>query len=231
MTSLFSSDSEYSYQDDELSDESHKNGEITFQEVNVYDSDNEDFILDMEPGIYTYKYGSLKWERFTTLSHQKFTEHHKDISKYISNLNDQNKKYTEKFTKIEKDMDILKNIFLQSQNQHIIKAIFEKSKLNFAIRDICSGCCKNAINKKKCFYVDTCPGLCEECELISKDGICNACGKSQRIQCPTCYMEKTSEQMCKSNHCSHSVCWECRGKSCRAGNPIEICPLCRAKID
>jgi hypothetical protein len=218
------------HQDQVVND--HDIGFIEFKEDEIWDDNEETFVLRKVPGIYIHKYGTIKWEKLSMLSYKKYTEHNWDISDYMTNLNNENNEIKNKLDKIEDDIQILTKIMLEKNNQQLIRDIYEQSNLNYLLEKICVGCCQEISNsKQKCFYKDTCPGLCQNCVLISEKGICNACHKSQTIQCPTCYIEKTSEQMCKSNHCSHSVCWECRGKSFRAGNPIEICPMCRSKLD
>ena len=219
------------YDNEETSDGEFNEKDIVFKDDQVYDTELEDFVIKNVPGIYIYKYGFLKWEQINDLSSQNFAQYRSIISKFMTESNELKCKLKKKMDKIEKDTKFLIEILVKKENNDIIKILHTQNNSNFLLEKICVGCYKQVDNKVKCFYNDTCPGLCEDCQLISDQSICNACNKSQTIMCPTCYVDKPSDKMCKSNNCSHSVCWECIGRSCRAGNTIDLCPLCRAPLD
>ena len=86
-------------------------------------------------------------------------------------------------------------------------------------------------NKNKCVHSDCC-GMCDNCFKNHTDGEgkCIACKKIQKIQCPICFDEFIKEKMCKSETCSHYVCWECYGRSFHHESPITSCPSCRAQF-
>tara|TARA_X000000368_G_C22617324_1_gene530702 strand:- start:209 stop:538 length:330 start_codon:yes stop_codon:yes gene_type:complete len=59
---------------------------------------------------------------------------------------------------------------------------------------------------------------------------CPACNKSQLMECPICYENKSKNEMIESDNCTHSICCTCFSKSFKS-NPIIECPMCRAQFN
>ena len=94
----------------------------------------------------------------------------------------------------------------------------------------CVACLEITENKNKCIHHE-CSGLCQSCDdKWDKISQCPSCKKEQKITCPICWCDKTSQELTQSVSCIHSVCWECYGKAFRAQKPIYDCPLCRAEF-
>ena len=197
-------------------------------DINLYESN---FTSQTKfPVICVKRRQKFLWVEISDLSkndlHQnKFVLH--DILFNIYNTNEQLEKQCSKY---KKELTTILNYMDKSNLVKILKQ--ERLKILKNWCPICVTFQEQGI--KKCMHTLSCTGACENCFSITKKGnveVCNACGSEQHLTCPTCYQEKTLEQLCKSNNCSHYICWECRGRSCRAGKEIYKCPQCRAKLD
>jgi hypothetical protein len=96
-------------------------------------------------------------------------------------------------------------------------------------KECCSVCSAHDPCLKKCIYKDCC-GLCSTCftEQDTSIGVCIACSREQKLECPICLDDKFTFDMVESSGCSHRVCWKCYGMAFKANKPIYNCPLCRA---
>jgi|TARA_B100000795_G_scaffold245967_1_gene211400 hypothetical protein len=150
------------------------------------------------------------------------------------------------FNDIIKGVEKEKDLLLKIKNMKDTRNMFEQLYSNLTNDDkrgfikmnsdawlhkiTCLSCLNISEDKNKCMHHD-CSGICPSCtELWDKNTTCPSCKKEQKIKCPICWCEKTSQELTKSVSCPHSVCWECYGKAFRAQKPIYNCPLCRAEF-
>lgn len=139
----------------------------------------------------------------------------KKLMKKIKNLEDTTNMFQQLYEKLSTDK---KKEFLNKNSDTWLQKI------------TCVACLEITEHKKKCIHHE-CSGLCQSCDdKWDKISQCPSCKKEQKITCPICWCDKTSQELTQSVSCIHSVCWECYGKAFRAQKPIYDCPLCRAEF-
>jgi len=93
----------------------------------------------------------------------------------------------------------------------------------------CTECGSFEPEIKKCIH-HNCSGMCATCfDAKNKTGFenCACCGQKQEMTCPCCQEDFTPDNMVKSEHCDHRICWACFGRSVKTSRPLSHCPMCR----
>lgn len=122
---------------------------------------------------------------------------------------------------------------------------FNNPDVNYMHCKVCNEICD--LTKITCISND-CGGMCKNCHDSWKSGnnmrkgmfifgqsspdkhTCPSCNACQLLECPICYEKKPTEEMIKSDNCTHSICCNCFSKSFKS-NPIIECPMCRAQFN
>ena len=177
-----------------------------------------------EPCIAVRKYGAITWEPLAMLSGANWVSNRRTITKNIQKIMQSAKAYESlqgELTVQDEALDMLKDLFA-SLSPEKKKEFLIKHKNTFMGRQTCFGCLKYCPEKKKCAS-QQCHGLCESC-LVEIGDTCPACNAKQEIDCVICMDTKNINEVCRSNCCSHAVCWKCYGQAFQAGRPILQCP-------
>ena len=182
-----------------------------------------------QPCLSVYKHGSFKWEPINNLSSSSFKDGRNTISEMLSEQAYRISILEKKTRKLQQIEDNFKEI-LENIPDDVQRKLYNSDLKLEIFNDYCPNCKNFGVEKKHCMFKDNCRGLCTDCFKI-ENNTCNACGSKQEKQCITCYQYKSLEQLCDSNNCQHSVCWDCRGRSCRAGVAMYQCPMCSQYLD
>ena len=165
-----------------------------------------------EPVLCVRKYGDYEWTNISELSASLWMKHRESISSAVLYLGLHD-------TKLITSM--LRTFTPEQRN----KWIAENREY-----DVCANCSCFNPDKKKCIHHD-CPGMCSTCfDFKNKPGFenCACCSQKQEMTCPICQDDFTPENLVKSEHCGHQICWACFGRSVKSSRPLSHCPLCRA---
>jgi len=176
------------------------------------------------------RYGDTCWEPLSSLSTANWGKHKFEISESVNRI------FLDTPTILQnRAMEIVKNeavVMLTELYEQLSpeekKAFIIKHNSTFLGATKCPNCLEKcrAGEKKTCIN-HQCHGMCKKCVEQLGDK-CPVCDAIQETTCPVCLETKTSGQLCKSDGCSHFVCWECYGRSYKSGHPIHKCPLCRS---
>ena len=181
------------------------------------------------------KYGGYYWEPLSLLSGGNWKKYRIGVgAKIIAYKNSDTPKWTGIIKKMNSQIKECKEtsyLLYESLTPELKKEFIKKNKNSWLAKETCCVCLEKTKNKNKCIHSDCC-GMCNNCfkNHTDEEGKCIACKKIQKIQCPICFDEFAEEKMCKSETCTHYVCWECYGRSFHHERPITSCPACRAQF-
>ena len=203
-------------------------------------SEHEGKIATSKDGLIcmnVQKYGVYYWEPLSSLSGGIWKKYRTNVgSKIIEFKNSDNAKWTGIIKKMNaqiKECKETSHALYEHLTPELKREFIKKNKNSWLAKETCSVCLEKTTNKNKnkCVHNDCC-GMCDNCfkSHTDEEGKCIACKKNQTIQCPICFDEFTKEKMCKSETCTHYVCWECYGRSFHHERPITNCPACRAQF-
>lgn len=184
-------------------------------------------LYEHEALIAVKKWGEVSWEPLGCLSAANWSKHRTTIAASIADIFSDSTKIKDSVEDgiiLDETLEMFSDLFNEISPAEKKKFVRKYQSYWFG-RTHCLNClirC-NADTKKKCIN-HKCGGLCNAChEEIGQK--CPGCHADQSGECPVCQEKKTSDHLCKSDTCSHYVCWECYGKSFRSGFPIQKCPL------
>jgi len=170
------------------------------------------------PVVCVKKYNTFEWVRLNNLSASLWMRYRDNISHYVPHLN------TAEEDKPDNKLvaSLLATLTMEQRKKWLAENNEYKDK-------ICVECGSFDPEKKKCIHHD-CPGMCATCFVIKNTkGFenCACCGKKQEMTCPVCQDDFATDNLVKSEQCTHRICWSCFGRSVKSSRPLSHCPLCR----
>lgn len=225
-----------------------KRGQIKIDESNNHS-------LSGFPFICVKARNKWVWKPLHKISGPLWVEHRELIKNSIIQTNKDIKKSKRKWEKMlirseenaqEKNQEIkylFNHVPDHIKSQYFSK--FDNKDINYMYCKVCNEVCD--LTKISCIN-EECDGMCGKCYESWKSGnnirkgmfifgktsidkhTCPSCNASQLLECPICYEKKPTEEMIKSDYCSHSICCNCFSMSFKS-NPICECPLCRAQFN
>jgi hypothetical protein len=179
------------------------------------------------PVICVKRHNTLVWVRFNELSSALWMCHRDSIEPewishsrplWMSHLRASEENKTNKLV-----MSLLSTLSVEQRQKWVSENSEYKDK-------ICTECGSLDPEKKKCIHYD-CSGMCATCfDIKNKPGFenCSCCLQKQEITCPICQEDFPTDNLVKSEQCSHHICWSCFGRSIKSSRPLSNCPLCRS---
>jgi hypothetical protein len=174
--------------------------------------------LVMYPVICVKRHNALVWLRFNELSSALWLRYRNNIEpEWICHS-----RHIEENNLLTLVMSLISTLSVEQRQVWVTE--------NSEYKDIiCTECGSFDPEKKKCIHHD-CPGMCAACfDIKNKPGFenCSCCLKKQEITCPICQEDFPTDNLVKSEQCSHHICWSCFGRSVKSSRPLSNCPLCR----
>ena len=164
------------------------------------------------------RYNTFEWVRLHNLSAALWMQYRDSISHYVPHLSI----VFEDKTDNKLVASLLATLTIEQRKKWLAENNDYKDK-------ICIECGSFDPEKKKCIHHD-CPGMCATCfDIKNKSGFenCACCNKKQEMTCPICQEDFPTDNLVKSEQCSHRICWSCFGRSVKSSRPLSHCPMCR----
>jgi len=173
------------------------------------------------------RHNELVWVRISDLSSALWMRHRDSIanewiSHTITHCSMEEVRASEENTTNKLVSSLLSMLSVEQRQKWVTENSEYKDK-------ICTECGSFDTEKKKCIHFD-CPGMCTTCfDIKNKPGFenCYCCLQKQEITCPICQEDFPTDNLVKSEQCSHHICWSCFGRSVKSSRPLSNCPLCR----